>query len=312
MRTNICTHHRANACSCQEECVAALHLTLEAHPAARARRPQPCCAETDRIVRRQPGLRLRRGHGGPRGVFLHAPSVQRDRRDRRRPRDERRPLVQLDQRRERRMGNRGVVVDGLTVPGHVAEDESMRGAPVEQPERHARVLRVRGATPALRPTAARPPLHAFEHEPLGRAGDEVGNDGVDGDPPARDAMPVCRSGRTREAMPGRRASASSSSETVIFPIAQSEPTVRTIRAGASRFAPVGTLRSSGGRAQVPELRTAAPRASSTSSGSSVDHADGGRSRGRGPARTQLFRSSRHSGGKRPPAVATPTSAVVGS
>ena len=67
------------------------------------------------------------------------------------------------------------------------------------------------------------------------------------------AMPVCPVGTNSDATPRRRASRSSSSATVIFPIAQSEPTVRTIFAGTSRFSPVGTLRSGRRLAQVAEL-----------------------------------------------------------
>ena len=60
------------------------------------------------------------------------------------------------------------------------------------------------------------------------------------------AIPVWPVGTNSEARPRRFASRSSSSETVIFPIAQSEPTVSTIRAASSRFAPVGTFSPSGG------------------------------------------------------------------
>ena len=52
-----------------------------------------------------------------------------------------------------------------------------------------------------------------------------------------------------------RASRSSSQVAVIFPIAQSEPTVRTIVASTSRFAPVAVLRSAGRLAQVAQLDT---------------------------------------------------------
>src|SRR5213593_2339429 len=61
------------------------------------------------------------------------------------------------------------------------------------------------------------------------------------------AIPVCPVGTNTEAIPRRRASRSSSSETVIFPIAQSEPTVRTTFASSSRFRPVGTFRPAGGK-----------------------------------------------------------------
>ena len=91
-----------------------------------------------------------------------------------------------------------------------------------------------------------PALDPFDDEPLRGAGDEVGDDGVDGDPPAGDRDPGLP-GRDELALdPRRRASRSSSSETVIFPIAQSEPTVRTVVAPCVRFAPVGTLSPGGG------------------------------------------------------------------
>ena len=61
------------------------------------------------------------------------------------------------------------------------------------------------------------------------------------------AMPVWPVGTNTEPSPRARAARSSSSATVIFPIAQSEPTVSTIRAGTRRFSPVGTFRPSGGR-----------------------------------------------------------------
>ena len=61
------------------------------------------------------------------------------------------------------------------------------------------------------------------------------------------AIPVWPVGTKRDAIPRAAAARSSSSETVIFPIAQSEPTVSTFFVGCSRFAPVGTFRSAGGR-----------------------------------------------------------------
>ncbi len=60
------------------------------------------------------------------------------------------------------------------------------------------------------------------------------------------AIPVWPVGTNSLAIPRRRASASSSSATVIFPIAQSEPTVSTTLAPWVRFSPVGTLRPGGG------------------------------------------------------------------
>ena len=67
------------------------------------------------------------------------------------------------------------------------------------------------------------------------------------------AMPVCPVGTNCDASPRSRAARSSSSDTVIFPIAQSDPTVRTMRASSCRFSPVGTSRSGGRPAQVAEL-----------------------------------------------------------
>src|SRR3954454_18327492 len=123
------------------------------------------------------------------------------------------------------------------------------------------------------------------------------------------AMPVWPVGTNSLLMPRRRASRSSSSETVIFPIAQSEPTVRTIRASSSRLAPVGTIRAGGGfgrsRSWTPCLD-----AMSTSSGSSVRNSCSPFSTS-SPFETDVRSSSRQAGGKRPPEVATPTSAVVG-
>jgi hypothetical protein len=92
-------------------------------------------------------------------------------------------------------------------------------------------------------------------------------------------------------------------------MAQSEPTVSTIFAVTSMFAPVGVLRSAGGRRRS---RSSTPwrRASGASSSSSAMNWWRPLSTSR-PFEMALFRSSRHAGGKRPPCVATPTSAVVG-
>ena len=81
------------------------------------------------------------------------------------------------------------------------------------------------------------------------------------------AMPVWPVGTKQAAIPRDRASRSSSSETVILPIAQSEPTVSTIAAGSSRFAPVGTSRSGGHLAEIRQ-RDAVLRARAANSGSS--------------------------------------------
>ena len=99
-----------------------------------------------------------------------------------------------------------------------------------------------------------PALAPFDDEPLGGAGDEVRDDRVDGDAPAGDRDPgLAGRDERRTSSPRRRASRSSSSATVIFPIAQSEPTVSTIFAPAVRFSPVGTLEPGRRLAQVAQL-----------------------------------------------------------
>src|SRR5580765_4716177 len=123
------------------------------------------------------------------------------------------------------------------------------------------------------------------------------------------AMPVCPVGTNSDATPRRFASRSSSSPTVIFPIAQSEPTVSTMRAGSSRFSPVGTLRSGGGLRRS-RSSTLCLRARSTSSVSLVRNSCRPFSTSSPFAMLERI-CSRNAGGKRPPAVATPTSAVVG-
>src|SRR5690348_705809 len=74
----------------------------------------------------------------------------------------------------------------LVAAGLVAEHELVRDAAVEEAERDAGVDGVdQGALP-LDPQKLSPALVPLDDEPLGGAGDEVGDDGVDGDPPACD------------------------------------------------------------------------------------------------------------------------------
>src|SRR5215211_6860876 len=73
--------------------------------------------------------------------------------------------------------------------GLVAQDEQIRGAPVHQAESHARVLRVDDRSLALDPEELSPTLGALDHELLGGAREEVGDDRIDRDPPARDHDP---------------------------------------------------------------------------------------------------------------------------
>ena len=84
----------------------------------------------------------------------------------------------------------------------VAEHEEVRRGAVDQPERDARVGRVHERRPGPRRRAARPALRALDDEPLGRAGEEVRDDGVDGDAPARRSRSRSgRSGRTPTSSP---------------------------------------------------------------------------------------------------------------
>ena len=124
---------------------------------------------------------------------------------------------------------------------------AMRRRAVDEPERHARVhrmderalpldeeeLRRRAARPRRR--ATRPRRRGSRRRPRRRRS-----------PSPRSRSRSGPSARTPTSSPRRRASRSSSTATVFFPIAQSEPTVRTIVASTSRFAPVGTLRPAGG------------------------------------------------------------------
>ena len=193
----------------------------------------------------------------------------------------------------------------------VAEDEGVRRRAVDEPERHARVQRVHERALPLdeeelaaacglpRRRGARPRRRGSRRRQRRRRS-----------PTRRSRCPSAPSGRRPSASPRRRASRSSSTATVFFPIAQSEPTVRTIFASTSRFAPVGTFRPSGG------LRRSR----------SVDAARSGELGELGivgdelvepildvePGSDAAFRRSRQAGGKRPPCVATPTTATVGS
>jgi hypothetical protein len=67
----------------------------------------------------------------------------------------------------------------------VAEDIQVRRAAVDQPDGDPGVDRVQDRALALDPEQVAP-LRAFDDEALGGAGQEIGDDGVDGDPPSRD------------------------------------------------------------------------------------------------------------------------------
>ena len=218
----------------------------------------------------KPGLGLGGRERRPRVVVGEPAGVQRDRDHLRRPDGQREPLVELDELAERRDRVRPAArALDLGRARLVAEDEQMRCAAVVEPERDARVDRVKDRALALDPEQLAAALAPLDDEALGRARDEVGDDGVDRDAPARRSRSrSARSGRRASAGRATRASRSSSSETVIFPIAQSEPTVSTIVPGTARFAPVAVERSAGGRRRS-RSSTSWRAASSASSGSSA-------------------------------------------
>ena len=130
--------------------------------------------------------------------------------------------------------------------GDVTEDEHVRRGAVHEPERHARVGRVHERALALDDEQLAPTLGSLDDEPLGGAGDEVRDDRVDCDPPARDRDPGL-AGRDElgvEPAPPRLAVELDRDGLL------ADRAVRADRerlfAASCRFSPVGTLRSGGG------------------------------------------------------------------
>ena len=125
------------------------------------------------------------------------------------------------------------------------------------------------------------------------------------------AMPVWPVGTNSLWMPRRRASRSSSSDDGHLPDravgADGQDDRRAVREVRARSGRSGRAAACAGRAARRRARARARRARRRRRRTRA-----GRSRCRGPARIASFSSSRHAGGKRPPCVATPTSAAVGS
>ena len=193
----------------------------------------------------------------------------------------------------------------------MAEHERVRSAAVDQPERDPGVRGMDDRALTLDEQELSPALVALDDEPLRRPGDEVRDDGVDRDPPAGDRDPgLPRRNELATASPRARAARSSSSDTVIFPIAQSEPTVRTICAGTLEVLARRAVEPVGRPAEIAKRDAVAcgelAQLRVVGRGTRA-----GRSRSPEPSRMQARSSSRHSGGNRPPCVATPTSATVG-
>ena len=82
----------------------------------------------------------------------------------------------------------GTALD-LRRAGRVAEDEEMRRRAVDEPERHARVHRVHERALPFDEQELAAAAGALDDERLGGAREEVGDDRVDGDAPARDRDP---------------------------------------------------------------------------------------------------------------------------
>ena len=94
-------------------------------------------------------------------------------------------LVQRDELRERgdRVARRALDLGRARA---VAEDERVRHRAVEEPERHARVGRMDERPLALDEEQLAAAAPALDDEALRGAGEKVGDDGVDGDPPPGD------------------------------------------------------------------------------------------------------------------------------
>ena len=124
------------------------------------------------------------------------------------------------------------------------------------------------------------------------------------------AMPVWPVGTKTLGRPRRRASRSSSRQTVILPSAQSVPTVATVVASTVRLAPLGTSSPAGGRRRS---RSSAPVRTAASANSVSSEM-----KSWSPLSTSSPRSiacrivARHDAGSLPPAGAMPISSVSGS
>src|SRR5579862_3216249 len=145
-------------------------------------------AEAHRIACGQPGLVLRLGDR-PEGILLtEVARVQCNREDPRGPCQQAHALVQVDELRERRDREPLVAVDDGVVR-LVAEDVAVGRRAVDETEGDTRVRGMQERSLPLDEDELAPATHAFQHELLGGPRNEVGDHGVDGDPPPRDRDP---------------------------------------------------------------------------------------------------------------------------
>src|SRR5262249_45057304 len=127
---------------------------------------EPVGPEAYRVVGGEAGFLLGLGNRGAGALLVDVAGVERERHDLGGAGDQRRAFVELDELRERRDREPLVAVDE-PLPGEVAEDERVRGAAVEKPERHARVGRVQQRALAFDPEKLAATLDPLEDELLG-------------------------------------------------------------------------------------------------------------------------------------------------
>ena len=198
----------------------------------------------------------------------------------------------------------------MVAPRHVTEHVAVRRRAVDQPERHPGVRRMEQRALALDEQHLASAFDPLDDEALRGAGDEVGDHRVDGDPPPGDRDPRL-AGRDelaavfRAVAPRGRARARRSSSRSRSPSRRSGSS--SPRASGSRRSEHRARRAAAaGRAAPPRAPRRARRARGRSRRTRA-----ARSRGRARLRGSPRADRRHAGGKRPPCVATPTSAVVG-
>ncbi len=261
---------------------------------------QPARAEADRVVRRQAGFR---GHLGDRDLSL---LPRRARTCSRRSPPPGRVAPAARSARAARPARAGEAADVRGSPRPRSRPpcgraRTVRRRAVHQPERHARVGRVRERALALDEEQLAAAPGSLDDEPLGRAGEEVGDDRVDGDSPAGDRDPgLAGRHELTTARPRRRASRSSSTRDRLL-------ADRAVRADgehdrrrhlevlARRHAEIGRR-----LAQVAQLDAVAQRRARLSSGSSETGTRAGRSRRRGPRRCSSSAArARRAGSGRP-------------
>ena len=178
--------------------------------------------------------------------------VQRDACHVRRPSGQRDPLVQLDELRERR--DRVPGQPSISVAPARWQRTNACGAdpcirPSVTPEYMGGTIEPCPSTSKSFPPRRAPSTTSCSAAPA-RKSETTASTAI---PHPAIAIPVCPVGTNTDSRPRRRASRSSSTATVFFPIAQSDPTVSTIFASTSRFAPVGTFRPGGRLAEIAQL-----------------------------------------------------------